>query len=102
MVTIDMEWFDYFCRCISWINNDSYIGMRFEVDGNAHYGWIRVRLNQTDVDDMPGLIVKELAWNATPDAPAPINLHIGTAQFPALADVGETEPQMICNCIFKT
>lgn len=74
----------------SWINNDSYIGMRFEVDGNAHYGWIRVRLNQTDVDDMPGLIVKELAWNATPDAPAPINLHVGTAQFPTLADVGET------------
>ncbi len=74
----------------SWVNNDSYIGMRFEVSGNTHYGWIRVRLHQTDVDDMPGLIVKELAWNATPDAPAPINLHVGTAQFPTLADVGET------------
>ncbi|MEI2675267.1 MAG: hypothetical protein V9F05_14590 [Chitinophagaceae bacterium] len=42
----------------SWINNDSYIGMRFEVDGNNHYGWIRVRLHQTEVNDMPGINCK--------------------------------------------
>lgn len=74
----------------SWVNNNSYIGMRFDVSGEIHYGWLRVELHQDDIHDMPTLYVKELAWNATADAPAPINDHVGVALFPELSDVGET------------
>lgn len=74
----------------SWVNKDSYIGMRFEVGGDTHYGWLRVELHQREFDEMPELYIKELAWNATPDAPAPINLHFGVGLTPVLADMGET------------
>lgn len=80
----------HFYEGTSWVNNNSYIGMRFEIDGNSHYGWVRLGLYQTDAYQLPKLIVKELAFNLTPDSPAPINVHIGTAQFPVLSDAGET------------
>lgn len=74
-----------------WLGNDSYIGLRFDLAGETHYGWMRVYLYQPDFDELPVLKVKEYAYNATPDAPAPIQLYTAsTAQFPVLSDMGET------------
>ena len=81
----------------SWINNDSYIGMRFDVDGNNHYGWIRVRLHQTDVNDMPGLI-------GTPRQMPPHQLICMLAQRNSLLwlMLKKQIQQLTCNYIFKS
>lgn len=74
-----------------WVNNEGYFGVRFLIDTNTHYGWIRLELDQSYPDDMPNLVLREFAYNATPNAPAPIALF---AASPAtdlfLADIADT------------
>jgi hypothetical protein len=43
---------------------DKYLGLKFVVGGNTHYGWARL-----DVDALAdSLVLKDYAYNATPDA----------------------------------
>jgi len=43
---------------------DKYIGLRFLIGVNTHYGWARL-----DVNDSTNWLIKEYAYNSTPDAP---------------------------------
>jgi hypothetical protein len=45
--------------------HDQYIGVRCTVDGESHYGWIRVDVNTKDT--LPNIVVKEYAYEATAD-----------------------------------
>lgn len=46
---------------------DKYLGLKFIVGGNTHYGW--VRLDVTVPDSMDDWVVKDFAYEATPDTP---------------------------------
>ncbi len=43
--------------------HDQYIGVRCTVDGESHYGWIRVDVNTKDT--LPNIVVKSYAYEAT-------------------------------------
>jgi hypothetical protein len=43
--------------------NDKYIGLRFKIGTNDHYGWVRVDLNA----DATLLTIKDYAYDATPN-----------------------------------
>lgn len=74
-----------------WVNNEGCFGIRFQIGAETHYGWVRLELIQTDPGYMPNLYVKDFAYNATPNAPAPINLYYADAATAlVLSDVGET------------
>jgi hypothetical protein len=42
---------------------DAYIGVRFEISGNLHYGWIRVDVESPS----PKLTIKDFAYNSIPN-----------------------------------
>lgn len=47
----------------NWIGvTDKYLGVRFDIAGNTHYGWIRL-----DVDANANYVVKDFAYEATPN-----------------------------------
>ena len=74
-----------------WVNNEGFFGLKFPIDGETHYGWIRVELIQLDPDYLPQMYVKEFAYNDTPDAPAPITIYnADIAKSLVLSDIGET------------
>lgn len=51
------------CLHSNWTNQtDKYIGISFKIDGNLHYGWIRM-----DVSDNTHWTIKDYAYNATPE-----------------------------------
>lgn len=41
---------------------EGYVGIQFDVDGNTHYGWVRI-----DVADSANFIVLDYAFESTPD-----------------------------------
>ncbi len=43
---------------------DGYLGVRFTVSGNTHYGWVRM---DTDVNGTNIMTIKDFAFEATPD-----------------------------------
>lgn len=45
---------------------DKFLGLRFEVGGNTHYGWVRLDVLGTGADDW---VVKDFAFEATPNTP---------------------------------
>lgn len=40
-----------------------FVGLRFEKDGNTHYGWARIRV----APGYTGFVMEDYAWNTTPD-----------------------------------
>ena len=44
--------------------NDKYLGLRFLVNGQTHYGWARL-----DVTSASNWVIKDYAYNATPNLP---------------------------------
>ena len=50
----------YWCYGVS----DKFLGLRFDIGGNTHYGWARL-----DVDPIMEWKLKDYAYNSTPDAP---------------------------------
>lgn len=48
-----------------WINaNDKYVGLRLFIDGKIHYGWARL-----SVTSITSWVIKDYAYNATPNSP---------------------------------
>jgi hypothetical protein len=43
--------------------HDQYVGVKCTVDGETHYGWIRIDVNTKDT--LPNIVVKEYAYEAT-------------------------------------
>ncbi len=47
----------------NWVGeNGKFLGLRFDIDGENHYGWVRL-----DVDNLE-ITIDDYAYNATPDA----------------------------------
>lgn len=44
---------------------DGYLGVRFKVGANQHYGWVRLDCS----DNAKWLVIKDFAYNATPGVP---------------------------------
>jgi hypothetical protein len=47
--------------------NDAYLGLRFDINGNVHYGWARVIVNPDNVYDAGE--IPTIAYNTVPDQP---------------------------------
>lgn len=48
-----------------WKNKaDRFIGIKFDIDGALHYGWLRL-----DIEDYSHWIIREYAYNAIPNSP---------------------------------
>lgn len=48
-----------------WINvTDTYLGVKFAIGTNVHYGWVRMDANT--MDTVPNLVIKDYAYEATP------------------------------------
>jgi len=45
--------------------HDKYVGLQFNIDGQPHFGWLRLDVNTKDT--IPNIIVKEYAYQATPN-----------------------------------
>ena len=89
--------FDYFDSDIdylsgtSWVGEESIIGFRMYIGAEAHYGWIRLRLDHPGGPGMPYLIIQDYAFNETPDEPMEvITFSADFATDLALSDIGES------------
>lgn len=75
----------------SWINNDGFLAVKFNIDSEAHYGWIRLNLYQEPDSGLPIMVVKDYAYNAIANEPLMIELFsASSAENLILADIGET------------
>jgi hypothetical protein len=59
-----------------WFNENNILGVRFLIDGNYHYGWVRLSIdNYSPIPNsgLPYLIIQDYAYEATPLTPITIN-----------------------------
>lgn len=84
------EWYEIYSG-ESWINTEGFIGVKFNIDANTHYGWIRVIINHSPGDNLPRFTIKDYAYNATPNEGAETMLFAAsTPKNLILTDIGET------------
>ncbi len=57
----------YFTTGSSWFNSDKYIGVRFKIGGNTHYGWILVNVSVVGTV-LESITVKSYAYQQTAGA----------------------------------
>jgi hypothetical protein len=43
--------------------HDKYVGLSFQINGEEHFGWVRLDVNTTDT--IPNMVIKEYAYEAT-------------------------------------
>ncbi len=63
---------------VRWGSGDQYLGLRLEVDGNTHYGWARIELDNTG-GGAGVMILKDYALELTPD----LGIPAGDTAYPA-------------------
>ncbi len=67
----------------NWLGEtDKYLGVKFTVGTNTHYGWIRLDV----ASDASSAVIKDFAYDATPDAPI-LAGDMVTTSIPELGDV---------------
>lgn len=49
------------------INLESFLGIRFHIGTETHYGWVRLSVEKSDPNELPLLRILDYAYNATPD-----------------------------------
>lgn len=75
----------------NWAGDDGFIGVRFHIGADTHYGWIRLEIRDLPAYGLPKVVIKDFAYNATPDEPAITSLtSASTAHNLILNDVSET------------
>ena len=59
----------------NWFANNQHLGIKFLIDGNYHYGWVRLSINDfsTQYGKIPKLVIQDYAYEATPGATIIIN-----------------------------
>ncbi|HRH52912.1 MAG TPA: hypothetical protein PLN38_06300, partial [Chitinophagales bacterium] len=57
-----------------WNKQNNYIGFKFQADGQTHYGWVRLSIDNlsNNVAELPKLIIQDYAYEATPNKPITI------------------------------
>lgn len=77
----------------NWIGEDKTFGLRFQIDGQSHYGWVRLSLVKF-INSAIGqryFIIQDYAWELQPDTPIEVGATtVAPAQQLTLTDVGET------------
>lgn len=61
---------DFFVRYENWFDNNQCLGIKFLIDGNYHYGWVRLSINDFSnaYGVIPKLVIQDFAYEATPGA----------------------------------
>lgn len=81
--------FDY----SNWLSEDNYLGIRFLIDGNFHYGWVRLSFSNNDSyqPNRHHLFIHDYAYEISPNIPIIIDKPSASmAKNLVLFDVGET------------
>ena len=76
-----------------WNKQNNYIGVKFQVAGQTHYGWVRLSIDNLSNNslDLPKLIIQDYAYEATPNTPITIeHVTASIAENLVLKDIGET------------
>lgn len=58
---------------------DTYIGARFLIGANTHYGWVRINV----ATDASSVVIKDYAYNATANGPINAGQTVGVAEIAA-------------------
>ncbi len=58
---------------------DTYIGARFLIGANTHYGWVRINV----AADASSVVIKDYAYNATANGPINAGQTVGVAEIAA-------------------
>lgn len=59
-----------------WNSLNRFLGVRFLIDGNTHYGWVRFSVANREQDDyLPRLFIQDFGYNEMPNAPAVIAVN---------------------------
>jgi hypothetical protein len=67
----------------NWLGEtDKYLGVKFSIGANTHYGWIRLDV----ASDASSAVIKDFAYDATPNAPI-LAGDMLTTNIPELGDV---------------
>ncbi len=73
-----------------WCNGvvDKYLGLRFEIGGNTHYGWARLDVPA----DGSSFTIKDYAYNVTPNAPITAGEGLGVEDLNSNTSVSLISP----------
>ena len=77
----------------AWAGEDKTLGLRFQIDGQSHYGWMRLSLvkKYTEHFGLRYFIIQDFAWEMQPDTPIEVGVStVDPARQLTLTDVGET------------
>ncbi len=88
----------------SWKGESLFLGVRFNIDGAAHYGWVRLSMQDYSYadDNLPYLIIQDFAYNALPDTSVIIDYPAAyTAEQLILTDFGESETSSDLHLSFR-
>lgn len=89
----DLNIYSYSEVINGWNKQNNYIGVKFEVAGQTHYGWVRLSIDNLSNNsvDLPKLIIQDYAYEATPNTPITIeHVSAAIAENLILKDIGET------------
>ena len=77
----------------NWNAEDQYLGLRFQIDGNTHYGWVRLSLQDfyTEYPGLPKLVIQDFAFESSPETTIEIKSEAASiATELKLIDAGES------------
>ena len=74
-------------QCVGqFINTDACMGVRFDVNGELHYGWVRISQSSFDfAEGFPGGYIREIGFETRPNTPVIIVPEPSLAAFAGLA-----------------
>ena len=90
---LNMNTYSYVEIIEGWNKQNNYIGFKFQADGQTHYGWVRLSIDNlsNNVAELPKLIIQDYAYEATPNTPITIeHVTASIAENLVLNDIGET------------
>lgn len=93
---------DFYHDDANWFHDDQQLGVRFLIDGEYHYGWVRLSINDFNkYEELPKLIVQDYAYEAIPGQPILINSYTASlATDVKLIDRGELTSPTDLNITF--
>ncbi len=77
----------------NWAGEDKIFGLRFQIDGEPHYGWVRLSIVKfvESAEAQRYFIVQDFAWELQPNTPIQVGATTtAPAQKITITDIGET------------
>ncbi len=94
---------DFYHDDANWFHDDEQLGVRFLIDGEYHYGWVRLSINDINkYEELPKLIVQDYAYEAMPGQPILVTSYTASpATNLKLIDRGELTSPTDLNITFN-